>query len=64
MFAFNLKESLLLFGDKRFIKQLLWLFFPAIIQNIVISTISYVDNFFLATHTQITWGFIRKLQRF
>lgn len=36
------------------------LFFPAIIQNIIISCISYVDNFFLATHTPNSFGIYTK----
>ena len=45
-----------IFGDKQFIKKALKLFFPAIIQNIIITAIAYVDNFFLATYTPQSQG--------
>nr|WP_318023497.1 hypothetical protein [Ureaplasma urealyticum] len=35
-----------IFGDKEFVKKALKLFFPAIIQNIIITAVAYVDNFF------------------
>ncbi|WP_038102906.1 MATE family efflux transporter [Ureaplasma diversum] len=54
---FSLKN---IFGDKAFIKKMILLFFPAIIQNIIISCISYVDNFFLATHTPDNFGIYTK----
>lgn len=46
-FKFSLKQ---IFGDKQFVRTALKLFFPAILQNIIISSIAYVDNFFLATY--------------
>ncbi len=45
-----------IFGDKQFIKKALKLFFSAIIQNIIITAIAYVDNFFLATYTPQSQG--------
>ncbi len=45
-----------IFGDKEFVKKALKLFFPAIIQNIIITVVAYVDNFFLATYAPQSQG--------